>query len=199
MLNLQTINEIKEIEKRKATFLNECRKEENELLIKIDKLSKEHESSILSVLKPKKLFSKQRTTESIEEELTQLRMKLKLIKEKELLLEKSSIKKEISLDPVLIEMKKYKSEKENMLKKIKEEAEYFYNQYIGKAEEYSQSIQQINQEITSSNNYLEKIFNDDVTYRDGSYWNNLGERVNRDRVGIRTISENIKLSKKDGI
>lgn len=199
MLNVPTIKEMKEIEQRKMNLIQECKQECMNLENQINLLTKEHSTSVLSALKPTRLFSKKRTTESIEAELTQLRAQLKVNQEKLTILKNSSVKNEVSLEKIIQEMEQARNEQLKELQTIQKEAEKHYNHYTSKAEEYTHLVKQVNNEISATNMYLERIFNDDVLYRNGCYWDETGKRVDRERVGIHTITENNKLMKKEGI
>lgn len=199
MNNLQTIKEIKDLERKRNQLITESKESISMLEKKIETLMQDQKTIILGLIKVKNVFGKKKTEEDIEQKLLETKIKLENEQNKLKLLEASSIKENLSLDKICQEMNEVKKQSMEKLKGLEHEAIELHKAYLEKKRLYNELLEQTNSSILFTNNYLDQIFNDDVLYRDGSYWDRkTGVRVNRQRPGIHTIIGSKELCKKEG-
>lgn len=199
MNNLQTIKEIKDLEIKRNQLITASKESISMLEKEIETLMQDQKTIILGLIKVKNVFGKKKTEGDIEQKLLETKIKLENEQNKLKLLEASSIKENLSLDKICQEMNEMKKQSMENLKELEYEAIELHKAYLEKKRLYNELLEQTNSSILSTNNYLDQIFNDDVLYRDGSYWDRkTGVRVNRQRPGIHTIMGSKELCKKEG-
>lgn len=199
MNNLQTIKEIKDLEIKRNQLITASKESISRFEKEIETLMQDQKTIILGLIKVKNVFGKKKTEEDIEQKLLETKIKLENEQNKLKLLEVSSIKENLSLDKICQEMNEMKKQSMENLKELEHEAIELHKAYLEKKRLYNELLEQTNSSILSTNNYLDQIFNDDVLYRDGSYWDRkTGVRVNRQRPGIHTIMGSKDLCKKEG-
>ncbi|MGM0112056.1 hypothetical protein [Enterococcus sp. DIV0187] len=199
MNDLQTIKEVKELASKRNQLIAKSKESISNLEQEIETLVHDQKNVILGMINVKRFLGKKKSEEEIEQQLLETKIKLENEQNKLKLLEASSIKDNLSLDRIYKEMNEVKGQSEERLKKLENEAIELHRSYLDKKRLYIEMLEQTNNSILSTNNYLDQIFNDDVFYRDGSYWDRkTGVRVNRQRPGIHTIMGNSELCKKEG-